>query len=141
MSGVQMIELHTDQPGAFERLLLRWQESPERSPRICRDRFDTGHFVLMIDESPVDGLPDNEGVATTQDWAATLIDLLDARPRFLDLDSVPTTEVCESDRRHVAPPLSVVLPAAPGDAADSAGMAGRQGAAGRPGPVPVQPVG
>lgn len=140
MGGVQMIELHTDQPGAFERLLVRWQESPERSPRICRDRFDTGHFVLMIDEPSAGGLPDDEGTATTQDWAAALIDLLDSRPRFLDLDSVPGPEVRGLDRPHVAPPSSVPPPAAAGDASDSLGAATRLGAAGV-GPVSPQPIG
>lgn len=93
MNGVQIIELHTDQPDRFERLLARWQERPDgvpAAPRICRDRFDVGHFVLFLDEpsrqeSP--GLPSE--APTMQDWAADLVDLLDSRPRFLDLDSIP----------------------------------------------------
>jgi len=46
--------------------------------------------VLFLDEpswqeSP--GLPSE--ASTLQDWAADLVDLLDSRPRFLDLDSIP----------------------------------------------------
>jgi len=97
VNGVQIIELHTDQPERFEQLLVRWQNTPgglPSPPRVCRDRLDGGHFVLFLDQAPeVPGLGTGEGdrpdEPTMQDWAADLVDLLDARPRFLDLDSIP----------------------------------------------------
>ena len=97
MNGVQIIELHTDQPERFEQLLARWQSTPGElpaPPRVCRDRLDGGHFVLFLDqapEAPGFGTDDAERPEEPrmQDWAADLVDLLDSRPRFLDLDSIP----------------------------------------------------
>lgn len=94
MNGVQIIELHTDQPDKFERLLARWQDTPgglPAAPRVCRDRFDMGHFVLFLDDPT--GMSahcaSRSDEPTMQDWAADLVDLLDSRPRFLDLDGIP----------------------------------------------------